>query len=85
TIEQRESLRAALSERGLEVAPSQANFLLVALPRPGREVFQALLHEGVIVRPMNPPLEDSIRVTVGLPEENARFLKAFDRVLEGPA
>ncbi|MEM9730455.1 MAG: histidinol-phosphate transaminase, partial [Myxococcota bacterium] len=36
TIEQRESLRAALSERGLEVAPSQANFLLVALPRPGR-------------------------------------------------
>lgn len=85
TIEQREALRTALVERGLAVAPSQANFLLIELPRPGREAFDALLREGVIVRPLNPPLDRAIRVTVGRPEENVRFLDALDRVLGGHA
>jgi histidinol-phosphate/aromatic aminotransferase/cobyric acid decarboxylase-like protein len=39
-----------------------------------------LLNTGVIVRPM-PSLPTSLRVTVGVPEENQRFLSALDPVL----
>jgi histidinol-phosphate aminotransferase len=65
------------------VAPSQANFLLVKMPMAGRAVYDSLLGEGVIVRPMSPPLESFIRVTIGRPEENDRFLESLGRVLEG--
>ena len=81
-IEQRAMLAASLEAQGLVVAPSQANFVLVKTPEPGRAVFEALLHEGVIVRPMHATLESWIRVTVGLPEQNARFLDALQRVLK---
>ncbi|MEM7436985.1 MAG: histidinol-phosphate transaminase [Myxococcota bacterium] len=82
TVHGRQELRSALLERGLRVPESQANFLLVYTPTQGRAVYEALLSEGVIVRPMAPPLTSAIRVTVGRPSENARFLEALDRVLE---
>jgi histidinol-phosphate aminotransferase len=63
------------------VAPSQGNFVLLDVRRPGRAVYEALLHEGVIVRAMPAPLESWIRVTVGKPEENQRFLDSLTRVL----
>jgi histidinol-phosphate aminotransferase len=44
-------------------------------------VYEALLHEGVIVRAMPDSLESWIRVTVGKPEENERFLHSLRRVL----
>lgn len=78
----REYLMAGLTELGLSYVPSQANFLLIYLGRPGREVYEALLREGVIIRAMDAygfPLH--IRVNVGLPEENARFLAALKKVL----
>ncbi|MCZ6807825.1 MAG: histidinol-phosphate transaminase [Deltaproteobacteria bacterium] len=80
-VRDRAKLGGALKERGFEVAPSQANFLLLKMPKAGRAVYEALLHEGVIVRPMSPPLESWIRVTVGRPEENTRFLESLERVL----
>ena len=81
TVHDRAKLTKALEASGLEVAPSQANFLLVDVQRPGRAVYEALLHEGVIVRAMPAPLDTSIRVTVGKPEENERFLQSLQRVL----
>ncbi len=81
TVRDRHKLTDALRAAGLRVAPSQANFVLVDVRRPGRAVYEALLHEGVIVRPMSAPLESSIRVTVGKPEENERFLSSLARVL----
>ncbi|MGB8222179.1 MAG: aminotransferase class I/II-fold pyridoxal phosphate-dependent enzyme, partial [Polyangiales bacterium] len=81
TIVNRGRLTEGLTSLGLRVAPSQANFLLVDVERPGRSVYQALLREGVIVRPMPEPLHSWIRVTVGKPEENERFLLALERVL----
>lgn len=80
-LRDRTKLREALNERGLEVAPSQANFLLAKMPKAGRVVYEALLREGIIVRAMPPPLESWIRVTVGRPEENSRFLESLERVL----
>jgi histidinol-phosphate aminotransferase len=81
TIADRGRLAKALQAAGLRVAPTQANFVLVDLQRPGRSVYEALLREGVIVRPMSEPLQSWIRVTVGKPEENERFLDTLGRVL----
>jgi len=71
-------VRAGLGALGLSPLPSQANFLYFDVGRDGREVFQALLREGVIVRHIEGRM---LRVTIGLPEENRQFLAALKRVL----
>ncbi|MGE0394606.1 MAG: histidinol-phosphate transaminase, partial [Vicinamibacterales bacterium] len=68
---------------GLTHIPSHGNFVCVQIRRTGDgpgagAVFQALLRRGVIVRPLaNYGMPDHLRVTVGLPHENARFLEAL--------
>jgi histidinol-phosphate aminotransferase len=79
--EERARVVSQLGELGLTVAPSQANFLLVDFARPGKEVFERLLRMGVIIRPMPPPIESWLRITVGLPEENERLLRAVRELL----
>ena len=67
---------------GLSCIPSVANFLCIALPRPGSDVYAALLCEGVITRPIaGYGLPEHLRVTVGTEAENARFAAALTRVL----
>lgn len=78
---ERARLTAAFGELGLEVAPSQTNFLLVRIDRPAQAVFEALLREGVIVRPFGPPLDRHLRISVGLPDENDRLLAVLPGVL----
>jgi histidinol-phosphate aminotransferase len=77
---ERARLSEALIARGLSVAPSQANFILVDVERPGRAVYDALLQRGVIVRPFA-SLPTALRVTVGTERENDRFLAALAEVL----
>jgi histidinol-phosphate aminotransferase len=77
---ERERVTARLSALGLSVAPSQANFVLVDVKRNGRATYDALLKKGVIVRPFA-NLPNSIRVTIGKPAENDRFLSALSEVL----
>jgi len=77
---ERERVSARLTAMGLSVAPSQANFMLIDLKRNGRATYDALLKKGVIVRPFA-SLPSSIRVTVGKPAENDRFLGALAEVL----
>ncbi len=63
----------------LEYVPSAANFVLVRVGD-GATVFQALQQRGVIVRPVGGyKLPEWIRVTVGLPEENRRFIRALSQ------
>lgn len=77
------AMQAGLRERGFKTIPSVCNFVTVDTGRPAREVFQALLEQGVIVRPLDGyGLDRHVRVTVGLPEENKRFFEAFDTVME---
>jgi len=77
-----EYLSLELSALGFEVWPTDANFLLV---RTG-DVYEALLAEGVIVRPLKGfGLQDCVRISVGLPEENERVVKALRRLREGEA
>jgi histidinol-phosphate aminotransferase len=81
-LEGRAFLSEELTRLGLKFLPSQANFLLVQVDRPGRDVYQAMLRLGVIIRAMDAyRLPGYIRVNVGLPEENRRFLSAFQQVL----
>jgi len=77
---ERERVSARLSAMGLVVTPSQANFYLVDVKQSGRAIYDALLRKGVIVRPFG-SLPNSIRVTVGKPAENDRFLSALGEVL----
>jgi histidinol-phosphate aminotransferase len=73
---EREKLTKSLGHLGLAVAPSQANFVLVDFGRPGREIYDRLLRKGVIVRPMPPPIETWLRITVGTPDQNERLVAA---------
>ncbi|UCF29886.1 MAG: histidinol-phosphate transaminase [bacterium] len=76
-------LSRALEDIGLMTTPSAANFLLIHLAgRDGGEVYNGLLDRGVIVRPMaGYGLPQTIRVTIGLPEENDIFFKALMEIL----
>jgi len=75
-------LQAGFDEMGLQYIPSVGNFISVDLNRTGAPVYDALLHEGVIVRPVaNYGMPNHLRVTVGTAEENARFLSALQKVL----
>ena len=66
---------------GLEFIPSQGNFISVRVGDAAR-VYAALLAKGIIVRPIaGYGLPEHLRVTVGLPEHNERFLAALQGVL----
>jgi histidinol-phosphate aminotransferase len=68
---------------GVEVFPSEANFILFRTAPPSDEVFDGLLGEGVLVRNLGsaPGLAKCLRVTVGTREENERFLAALAKVM----
>ncbi len=75
-----------LDRLGLDYAPSHTNFVLVKIGPRALEVQQELLKQGVIVRPGGGyDLSDFLRVTVGTPEQDARFIEALGRVLTSPA
>ncbi len=68
---------------GLKYVPSRANFILVDVGRSAHDIYQWLLREGVIVRPMTSfGMETALRITVGTPEENRRLIKAMRKCLE---
>jgi len=73
---------AELKKLGLKFYPSQANFVLFDCGRDAKPVFEALLREGVILRPVHPyGLKQELRMSVGLPEENAAAIRALRKVL----
>ena len=81
TDEGREFLQKTFARMGLEYIPSFANFVLVNVGD-GRRTFEALLKQGIIVRAMNSyKLPAWVRVSVGTPEENRRFVEALEAVL----
>ncbi|HEY9247773.1 MAG TPA: histidinol-phosphate transaminase [Rariglobus sp.] len=76
-------LEAGLRALGLEIVPSVANFMLVRVGD-GARVFVELQKRGVIVRPMRPyGMPEWLRVTVGTPAQNERFLTTLASVLRG--
>ncbi|MCF0253060.1 MAG: histidinol-phosphate transaminase [Duodenibacillus sp.] len=71
-------LEAFFAAQGLRYLPTQANFILVQVGARAAAVNEGLLRRGVIVRPVRSyGLPDWLRVSVGSPEENDRFMAAF--------
>jgi len=77
-----EQLRDGFGRLGLDVVPSVANFVAVDTGRDANEVHNALIREGVIVRPIGAyGMPRHLRVSVGLESENRRCLDAMKKVL----
>jgi histidinol-phosphate aminotransferase len=84
-VRERERVFAELQRRNqVRAFPSTANFILIRTARSARELFDQLYSHGVLVRDVSayPLLDRCLRVSIGTPEENDRFLAALDRVLE---
>lgn len=75
----KEFLYKELGAMGISYVPTEANFIYMPLKAESRDIYNALLKTGVIIRPVGP---NAIRVTVGLPEENRRFIEALKKIKE---
>jgi histidinol-phosphate aminotransferase len=69
-------LYSELDSLGVTYVPTEANFLYIPVEK-AVTLYDSLMKLGVIIRPMGP---SAIRVTIGLPEENRRFIEAFKKV-----
>jgi histidinol-phosphate aminotransferase len=81
--EGKQTLYRAFEALGLEYAPTEGNFIWVDVGRNSRDVFNALLKRGVIVRTgdiFGAPTH--LRVTIGTHTQNAIFLNALEEVLK---
>jgi histidinol-phosphate aminotransferase len=65
-----------LDAAGIQYVPTQANFIFMPVDD-AMTIYDRLLKMGVIIRPMGP---GAIRVTIGLPEENRRFIETLKTV-----
>lgn len=82
--DERRRLRRGLQGMGLTVAPSDANFLLFFVPEPASVQRRLAADHDVVIRDRSglAGLAGGLRVTVGTPEENDRFLEGLEEVLE---
>lgn len=76
---ERDDLVGWLRRRGLQVADSDANFVLFGVFDDRRAVWQGLLDRGVLIREVGPP--GWLRVSVGTPQETGAFRDALTEVL----
>lgn len=77
---ERERMASELAQRGFSVTPSHANFLLAGVPAStdARELYESLKARGILVRFFDKPgLSDTLRITIGSPEENDVLLAAL--------
>ena len=82
-VAERERVAQALRARGMRVYPSETNFLLFEPGRPPADVWRALALRGVLVRDVSgaPRLATCLRVSIGMPADNDRFLGALAEVV----
>jgi histidinol-phosphate aminotransferase len=81
--EQSERLMEGLAEMGYRPVQTWANFLYCELGDDAAAVATRLQTEGVVIRPLGPwGAPSAIRITIGMPEQNDVFLKAFKKVME---
>lgn len=75
----KEFLYRELDSMGIPYVPTEANFVYMPLNTDSKNIYEALLRMGVIIRTVGPR---EIRVTIGLPEENERFIEALKIVIK---
>ncbi|MEE9326195.1 MAG: histidinol-phosphate transaminase [Cocleimonas sp.] len=75
--------QAACEQRGLDCIPSVGNFITINFKTDAMPLYEALLREAIIVRPIaNYGLPNHLRITISTPEENQQCLDALDKVME---
>lgn len=75
-------VESELRRMGISVVPSVANFLLADIGRPAGPITEALLRQGVIVRPVGAyGFPTHLRITIGTAEENRRCVAALKAAL----
>src|SRR6185295_12976267 len=73
-------LEARLDRLGLRRYSSRGNFILVDCGRPAGSIYEAMLRQGVIVRPVgNYQLPTHLRLTIGTRLQNERMLAALQK------
>ena len=75
---ERERVREALTKHGVKTIASGANFFLFESANPG-QLWKVLASAGVLIRDVG--LANALRVTIGTPEENDRFIAAINAAL----
>ena len=81
-VAERERMARALGALpGARLAPSVANFLYLRPERPAADLFEDLRRRGILVRRVAGTRAEALRVTVGRPAENDRFLEAWKEVI----
>jgi histidinol-phosphate aminotransferase len=80
-VNEREELYSKLMQmKGITPYPSQANFILFKTDYP-KKIYRGLLKQGILIRDMSSTLKGCLRVTVGKPSENRRFIKTLKGLL----
>jgi histidinol-phosphate aminotransferase len=79
--ERRRMMAALAGHPGGRLSDSHANFLYIRPERPAEQLFDALLARGILVRKLAGTRGLALRVTVGKPGENDRFLEAWREVI----
>jgi histidinol-phosphate aminotransferase len=75
-------LNEGLAKIGVRALPSAGNFVLINCGRPAAPIYEAMLRQGVIVRPVaNYGLPNHLRLTIGTGEQNERMLSALAHAL----
>lgn len=74
---------AFFTELGLAFIPSNGNFITVDLAQAAAPIYQALLQQGVIVRPVaGYGMPNHLRISIGTAQENERFFSALRHILQ---
>ena len=71
---------AFLQKKGIEYIPSETNFFMMEVKRPGGEFAKAMVDQKVIIGRVWPAWPTKVRVTVGTQEEMAKFKAAVDKI-----
>ena len=76
---------AWLDTKGYKYIPSDSNCFMIDTGRPGKQVMAAMQAQDVYIGRVWPIWPNSVRITVGTPEEMAKFQTAFEKVMSSPA
>jgi len=77
--EGKQYLYQSFQQLGISYIPTETNFIMFETQMDSRDLYGALLKTGVIIRPMGPK---RLRVTIGLPDENKRFVAELEKIIK---
>ncbi len=81
TKKERDYYYSELVEYGFSVYESHTSFVFAQLNRPAGTLYEDLLREGIIVRPISYGEEDFFRITIGTKSENRKLIKILSKIL----